>query len=446
MKIIIAGAGEVGTHLARMLSNERHDVTIIDPDSEKLSIIESGYELTTVKGSATSFEILREANIRHCDLYIAVAASESLNITGAILAKKLGARKTISRIDSSEYLLAHNKEHFTALGIDYLIYPERIASKEVITLLNKTSTTDFVDYAGGKMAVYVIKLDANAPVINKSLMDMARLNIKAEFRVVAITRNGKTLIPGGSEKFMLNDLVYIITSPSGIHDVMKYSGKEDIPVKNLMILGGSRIGIRTAKDLEKRINIKLIEINRAKCNDINEWVEKTLVINGDGRDIDLLKEAGVGNMDAFLAVTGSAETNILACLTARKLGVKKVICEVENLDYVSFAENMGLDTIINKKLSAASRIFRFTMGDSVSSIKFMTGTEAEILEFIARPGSPVTKAPLKNLDLPAGATIGGVIRGKSCFIAHGNSQIQPNDIVIVFSLPSAVYKLGRIFK
>ncbi len=446
MKIIIAGAGEVGTHLARMLSNERHDVTIIDPDSEKLSIIESGYELTTVKGSATSFEILREANIRHCDLYIAVASSESLNITGAILAKKLGARKTISRIDSSEYLLAHNKEHFTALGIDYLIYPERIASKEVITLLNKTSTTDFVDYAGGKMAVYVIKLDANAPVINKSLMDMARLNIKAEFRVVAITRNGKTLIPGGSEKFMLNDLVYIITSPSGIHDVMKYSGKEDIPVKNLMILGGSRIGIRTAKDLEKRINIKLIEINRAKCNDINEWVEKTLVINGDGRDIDLLKEAGVGNMDAFLAVTGSAETNILACLTARKLGVKKVICEVENLDYVSFAENMGLDTIINKKLSAASRIFRFTMGDSVSSIKFMTGTEAEILEFIARPGSPVTKAPLKNLDLPAGATIGGVIRGKSCFIAHGNSQIQPNDIVIVFSLPSAVYKLGRIFK
>ncbi len=446
MNIIIAGAGEVGTHLARMLCNERHDITVIDPDVEKLAIIESGYDLMTLKGSATSFGILREANIQHCDLYIAVAQSESLNITGAILAKKLGARKTISRITSSEYLLAHNKEHFTALGIDYLIYPERIASKEVIALLNKTSTTDFVDYAGGKMAVYVIKLDVNAPVISKSLLDMARLNVKDEFRVIAITRNGKTLMPGGAERFMLNDLVYIITSPSGIHDIMKYTGKADIPVKNLMILGGSRIGIRTAKDLEKRINIKLIEINRAKCNDINERVEKTLVINGDGRDIDLLKGAGISNMDAFLAVTGSAETNILACLSARKLGVKKVICEVENLDYVSFAENMGLDTIINKKLSAASRIFRFTMGDSVSSIKFMTGTDAEILEFIARPGSPVTRGPLKTINMPAGAIIGGAIRGKSCFITHGNSQIKPNDIVIVFSLQSAVYKLRRLFQ
>jgi trk system potassium uptake protein len=446
MNIIIAGAGEVGTHLARMLSKENHDIVVIDTDPEKLALIEAAYDLNTVRGSTTSFEILREANIRQCDLFIAVAPSEALNITGAILAKKLGARKAISRIESSEYLLAHNKEHFTSLGIDYLIYPERMASKEVITLLNKTSTTDFVDYAGGKMALYVIKLDADAPVINKSLLDMARLNIRDELRIVAITRNGKTMIPSGSEKFMINDLVYIITSPAGIHDVMKYSGKADIPVKNLMILGGSRIGIRTAKDLEKRINIKLIEINREKCNAINEIVEKTLVLNGDGRDIDYLKEAGIAGMDAFLAVTGSAEVNILACLTARKLGVKKVICEVENLDYVSIAENMGLDTIINKKLSAASRIFRFTMDDNVSSIRFMTGTEAEILEFIAQPGSPVTAGPLRKIDFPAGAVIGGVIRGKSCFIAHGNSQIKPNDIVIVFSLPQAVYKLGRLFK
>ncbi len=446
MKIIVAGAGEVGTHLAKMLGNENHDIIVIDPDPEKLRIIESGYDLMTVRGSTTSFEVLKDANVKKCDLFIAVAPSEETNITGAILAKKLGAKKTIARIDSSEYLLAQNKEHFTALGIDYLIYPERIASKEVITLLNKTSTTDFVDYAGGKMALYVIKLDRNAPVINKSLLDIAKLNINTEFRAVAITRNGETLIPRGCDTFQLNDLVYVMTSPSGIHDIMKYSGKEDIPVKDLMILGGSRIGIRTAKDLEKRISIKLIEVNREKCDRINEAVENTLVINGDGRNIDLLKESGIANMDAFLAVTGSAETNILACLTAKKLGVKKVICEVENFAYISYAENMGLDTIINKKISAASRIFRFTMGDSVSSIKFLTGTDAEILEYIARQGSLITRGPLKTLDLPRDAMVAGVIRGKSCFLTHGNTQIKPNDIVIVFSLPSAIYKLGRLFK
>ena len=446
MKIIIAGAGEVGMHLAKMLSNEKHDIVIIDPDPDKLHVIESGYDLMTLRGSATSFEILKDANIKRCDLFIAVSYSEATNILGAILAKKLGAKKTISRIDSSEFLLAHNKENFTALGIDYMIYPERIASKEIITLLNKTSTSDFVDYAGGKMALYVIKLDRNAPVINRSLMDIAREKIHPEFRAVAITREGKTFIPRGSDKFLLNDLVYVLTSPSGIHDILKYSGKEDVPVKNLMILGGSRIGIRTAKDMEKRINVKLIEANREKCDIITESVVNTLVIHGDGRDIDLLRESGVNNMDAFLAVTGSAETNILACLTAKKLGVKKVICEVENFDYVGFAENMGIDTIINKKISAASRIFRFTMGDSVSSIKFMTGTDAEILEYIARPGSPVTKGLLKDIDIPRDAMVGGVIRGKSCFLTHGNTQIKPNDIVIVFALPQAIYKLGRLFR
>jgi trk system potassium uptake protein len=446
MKIIIAGAGEVGTHLAKMFGNEKHDIVVIDPDSEKLHFIEATYDLMTVRGSVTSFEILKEAKVRKCDLFIAVAPSEETNITGAIIAKKLGAKKTIARIDSSEYLIAHNKEHFISLGIDYLFYPERIASREVITLLNKTSTTDFVDYAGGKLSLYVIKLDERAPVLNKSLIDIAKKNTRLEFRAVAITRDGKTIIPRGCDQFMLNDLVYVISNPAGINEIMKYSGKEDIVVKNLMILGGSRIGIRTAIDLEHHANVKLIEIDKEKCNRIAEWVDDTLIINGDGRNIDFLKEAGIVNMDAFIAVTGSSETNILSSLIARKLGVKKIICEVENFDYISIAENMGIDTIINKKVSTASRIFRFTMDDSVSSIKCLTGTDAEILEYIARPNSLITKGPVKSIDMPGDAIIGGVIRGNSSFIVHGNTLIKPNDIVIVFALPSAIYKVGRFFK
>lgn len=446
MKIIIAGAGEVGTHLAKMLSNEKHEVVVIDPDGEKTGFIEQSFDLLTVRGSAASFETLKDAGVRKCDLFIAVASSEHTNITAALLAKRMGAKRTIARIDSSEYLVAGKKEHFIAMGIDYLIYPERIVSREIITLLNKTSTTDFVDYAGGKLSLYVIKLEEKAPVISKSLIDIARRNLNLEYRAVAITRNGVTIIPRGCDHFLPNDLVYVITSPAGVNEIMVYAGKEDFRVGSMMILGGSRTGIRTAMDLEHSCNIKLIEIDREKCNMINEYVDDTLLIHGDGRDIDLLRESGVSKMDAFIAVTGSSETNILSSLMAKRLGVKKVICEVENFDYISLAENMGLDTIINKKVSAASRIFRFTMDDEVSSIKCLTGTDAEILEYVAKPGSLITKGPVKDIDFPADAIIGGVIRGKSSFIAHINTQIKPGDTVIVFALQSAIYKIGRYFK
>ena len=446
MKIIVAGAGEVGTHLAKMLSNEKHDIIVVDPDVEKLHFIEQAYDIITVRGSVTSFEVLREANVKKCDLFIAVVPSEETNITGAILAKKLGAKKTIARIDSYEYLVPQNKDHFISLGIDYLIYPERIVSREIITLLNKTSTTDFVDYAGGKLSMYVIKLDKNAPVISKSLIDIAKNNIKLEYRAVAITRNGETIIPRGCDKFKPDDLVYVISSPSGIKEIMNYSGKEDIVVRNIMILGGSRTGIRTAIDFEQHSNIKLIEIDKEKCNRIAEWVDNALIINGDGRNIDLLEESGIGNMDAFIAVTGSAETNILSCLMAKKFDVKKIICEVENFDYISLAENMGIDTIINKQVSTASRIFRFTMAHEVASIKCLTGTDAEIMEYVAKPGSLITRGPVKSIDIPHDAIIGGVVRGKSSFIVHGNTQLKPNDRVIVFALPSAIYKVGRFFK
>lgn len=446
MRIILAGAGEVGTHLAKMLSKENHDVVVIDPDSEKLEFIESGFDLMTVTGSATSIEILQEANIKKCDLYIAVAPSEETNITGAILAKKLGAKKTIARIDSSEYLLHGNKDIFMSLGIDYLIYPERIASREIITLLNRTASTDYMDFSGGGLSLYVLKLDENAPVVSKSLIEMAKKNLKLEYRAVAITRNGETIIPRGCDMFLPNDLVYVITNPSGIREIMKYSGKEDFAVKNILILGGSRIGIRTAMDMEHSCNIKLIDIDKKKCDKINEWVERTLVLHGDGRNIDLLHEAGIKNMDAFIAVTGNSETNILSCLVAKKLGVKKIICEVENFDYIGIAESMGLDTIINKKVSAASRIFRFTMNQEVSNIKCLTGTDAEIFEFVAKQDSLVTKGPIKDIDFPRDAIIGGVVRGKSSFIAKGNTQINPNDVVVVFALPTAIFKIGKYFK
>lgn len=444
MKIIVAGAGEVGSHLAKMLSSEFHDIIVIDPDEESLKTINSNLDLLTITGSATSFETLLDAKIKRADLFIAVTHSEETNITASIIAKKLGAKKTIARVDNYEYIEPENILHFTSLGIDYLMYPERIAAREIVDLLGHAEIFESVDFSEGKLSLYVLKLDENALVINQTLMEVAKEK-EIEFRAVAITRQGQTIIPRGQDQFELNDLVYVVTNKAGIKDVMKYSGKKRIDIKNVMILGGSRIGKRVAKSLENRYNIKLIEIDKDKSAKLADYLQNTLVINGDGRNIDLLVEEGLQNMDTFIAVTGNSETNILSCVLAKKMGVKKTIAEIENIDYIDLGESMGIDTIINKKLITASRIFKFTMSAEVETMKCLTGSDADVLEFVAKADSKITKGKLKDIDFPRDAIVGGIIRGNKAFIAKGNTHINADDRVVVFALPSAVKKLEKFF-
>lgn len=445
MKIIIAGAGAVGSHLAKMLSQENHDIVLIDPDESKLKQIGSNLDVLTREGSATSITLLLDSNIKKADLFIAVATNEETNITAAILGKKLGAKKTIARIDNQEYLYAKYKEHFTSLGIDYMIYPEKIAAREIVGLLEQTGSTDIVDFSGGKLSLFAVKLEEDAPVINKSLNEVAENTSKNDYRAVAVTRNGSTIIPNGDFCFAPQDLIYVISNEKGVNSLMKYSGKKKFDIRNLMILGGSRIGMLAAKDLGTQHNIKLIERNREKSYRLSNMLNNTLVINGDGRDMNLLMEEGLEKMDAFIAVTGDAEINILSSMLAKKLGVKKTIAEVENMDYITLAENMGIDTIINKKLITAGRIFRFTTSESVSSVKCLTGTEAEVLEFVVKDDSKITQASLNELSFPKNSIVGGVIRGETSFIANGYTRIKPNDKVVVFALPSAINKVGKFF-
>jgi trk system potassium uptake protein TrkA len=426
MRIIIAGAGDVGSHLAKMLTNENHDIVLIDINEEKLRNIGSMYDLLTIHGSGSSISVLNDSNIKKADLFIAVTESEEVNITAAMLGKKLGAKKTIARIDNQEYLYPGNKEIFTSQGIDYLIYPEMIAANEVVGLLHQTGTTDIVEFSGGKLFMYVIRLDKDAPVINKTLRDLTKLSVANDYRAVAITRDTHTLIPRGD-------------------DLMKYSGKKQFDIHNIMILGGSRIGKRAAKQLGKHHNVKLIEIDRQKAYQLSNFLNNVLVINGDGSNVDLLMQEGLSKMDAFIAVTGNSETNVISCMLARQVGVKKTIAEVENIDYIKLAENMGIDTIINKKLITASRIFRFTMSSQISSIRCLTGTEAEVMEFMVKPGSRITETALRDLHFPKDAIIGGIIRGKSSFVARGDTEIKPNDKVVVFALPSAIPKMEKYF-
>jgi trk system potassium uptake protein TrkA len=445
MRIVIAGAGEVGSHLAKMLSNENHDIVLIDVDEEKLRQIGSNHDLMTIHGSVTSFSLLKDSNIHKADLFIAVTESEETNIMAALFGKKLGAKRTIARIDNQEYLSYSNKEIINNLGIDYLIYPEMIAANEVMGLLHQTGMADLVDFSRGKLTMYVIKLEKNAPIIGKTLLESTPEG-DLEFRAVAISRDTETIIPRGNDRFEVNDHVYVITNQAGLGELLKYSGKEQYEIHNIMILGGSRIGIRTAKLLGKHHNVKLFELDREKAYRLSNYLENTLVINGDGSNLDLLTQEGLQKMDAFVAVTGNSETNILSCTLAKQMGVKKTIAEVENMDYIKLAENMGIDSILNKKLITAGRIFRFTNTFEVSTIRCLTGTEAEVMEFIVKPGSKVTQGRLMDISFPKDAIVGGVIRGKNSFIAQGDTQLKDYDKVVVFTLPSAIPKMKKFFK
>jgi trk system potassium uptake protein len=445
MRIIIAGAGEVGTHLAKMLSNENHEIILIDPEEARLKPIDSSLDVLTFEGSATSLKLLQDSLRKKTDLFIAVTHSEDTNITSSILAKRFGALKTIARIDNIDFLEHSTLDFFKSIGIDSLIYPELIAAREVLGLLHETGATDFMEFSGGKLAMYVQKLDEKAPIINKSLQEISVSHRTDKYRAVAIKRNDKTIIPRGNEHFQLGDMVFVISTHEGIDEMMKTSGKENFEAKSIMILGGSRIGKHVAMYMQKTCEVKLIDSNIKKCETLSEILDNTLIINGDGRNVDLLEQEGITKMDAFVAVTGNSETNILSCLLAKKMGVKKTIAEVENMEYINLAENTGIDTIINKKISAASRIFRHTTNPNVTQVKYMTGTDAEVLEFNVPANSKITKGTLRSLDFPKDAIVGGGTRDGVPFIATGDTILKANDKVVVFTLPSAYEKLSKYF-
>lgn len=445
MRIVIAGAGEVGTHLAKMLSNENHDIILIDTEEDRLKPLDTTLDVLSYVGSATSINLLREIFQKKTDLFIAVTHWEDTNITSSILAKRLGAIKTIARIDNLDYLEHSILEFFKTLGIDSLIYPELIAAREVLGLLHETGTSEFMEFCGGKLAMYVQKLDENAPILNKTLEEIAIDHSTDKYRAVAIKRNDMTIIPRGQEKFQLGDMVFVISTNEGIDEMMASSGKENFEAKRIMILGGSRIGKHVALYMQKNCEVKLIESDPARCEALSEILDDTLIINGDCRNVEVLEQEGISEMDAFVAVTGNSETNILSCLLAKKLGVKRTIAEVENMEYINLAENTGIDTIINKKISAASRIFRHTTNQNVTQVKYMTGTDAEVIEFNVPENARITKGTLRGIDFPKDAIVGGGTRDGIPYIATGDTTIKANDKVVVFTLPSAYEKISKFF-
>lgn len=447
MKIVIAGAGQVGTYLAKMLGSKDHDLWVIDQDESRLTTLSESADVVTVCGDPSSIKVLKEVGINNADLFVAVyPENDQFNIVSSMLAKQLGAKKVTARVDNSEYLSHENKFLFINMGIDLLFYPEKVAANEICDLVKQTNMSEYVDFAHGKLQLAVYRLEKGSELIDKTsdFFDYPEDNLP--FKVIAISRGGTTIIPTQETKFRLHDMIYIIVKKDFTIDAMKFSGKEDFAIKKVMILGGGKVGEMVAAKLENVVeSVTLIDQNLERCEELSEKLSKTLVINGDGRNSDLLYEEDIKHCDAFIAVTSSTETNILACMVAKRLGVHKTIAEVENLEYIKLAEGMGVDATINKKLITAGRMFRFTLSNKVRTIKCLNGSDAEILEYIVNPGSKITKAPLGKINLPDNVIIGGVIRGNESFIAINSTQIMPYDRVAVFALPESLNTIDAFF-
>ena len=446
MKIVIVGAGAVGTHLSKLLSGEHQDCVLIDADEERLSGL-SEYDVMTYQASPTSIQALKEAGADHADLFVGVTPEESINLNACILAHALGAKKTVARIDNYEYLSPEHQAFFKNLGVDSLIYPEVLAAIDITNGLKLSWVRQRWDVHDGALILLGVKLREAAEILNQPLRNLCGPD--DPYHVVAVKRNGDTLIPGGMDELRVNDLVYFMTTKEYIPYIRKIVGKEHYTdVKNVIIMGGGKTAVRAALTIPNYMSVKIIEKDAQRCEKLNELLEKdeAMVIHGDGRDLGLLEDEGIKNTQAFVALTGNAETNILACLTAKKLGVRKTVAMVENLDYVSMAESLDIGTIINKKTIAASHIFQMMLDADVENLRSLMLVDAEVAEFIAAEGSRVTKKPVKDLGLPFGVTIGGLVRNGQGMLVNGNSQIQAGDSVMVFCHEQKLNNIEKFFK
>jgi trk system potassium uptake protein TrkA len=446
MKIIIVGAGAVGTHLSKLLAREHQDCVLIDADEERLAKM-SEYDVMTNCASPTSIKALKESGVQHADLFVGVTPEESTNINACILAHALGAKKTVARIDNYEYLAPNLQEFFKNLGLDSLIYPEVLAAIDINNGLKLSWVRQRWDVHNGALILLGIKLREQAEILNQPLKDLCGPD--DPYHIVAIKRGGDTIIPSGMDELRVNDLAYFMTTREYIPYIRKIVGKEHYAdVKNVIIMGGGKTTLRVALTAPDYMNIKIIEKNAKRCERLNELLENsdTMVIHGDGRDLGLLEEEGIRNTQAFVALTENAEANILACLTAKKMGVRKTIAMVENLDYVSMAESLDIGTIINKKTIAASHIYQMLLDADVDNLRSLMMVDSEVAEFTAAEDSKVTKKPVKELGLPFGVTIGGLVRNGKGMLVNGNSQIMAGDSVMVFCHEQKLNKIEKYFK
>jgi trk system potassium uptake protein TrkA len=445
MKIIIAGAGAVGFHLAELLSKENQDITLIDSDQEVLNHVNTHLDVLTIKGDAASIHVLKQAQAEKAKLFIAVTTSEKTNLLLAMLAKEMGVKRTIARIDNVEYLEASQKERFLKLGVDVLICPALLAAQEIQRLLQRASFTDLFDFEKGKISVVGFTVDSACPLSNLTIRQIDDANEEFRFKGIALLREGKTLIPDNDTKLIKGDHIYLATQNQHLDAVINFAGKQLKPIKNIMIIGETPLAMKAALLLEKMYSVTIVMHNREAERRFIEVLDRSLVIHADPGNMDVLRAEGLANMDAFIALTPNSEINIIASLMAEEAGVYKTIAMVNNVNYTHISQSIGIDTIINKKLIAANNIFRFVRKGKIEAIASLHGVDAEMIEFSIHKKNRLLRHPIKELKLPKKSIVAGVIRGNNGHIPDGDFNLQLNDKVIVLALPEAISQVEKIF-
>ncbi|MDE6644654.1 MAG: Trk system potassium transporter TrkA, partial [Muribaculaceae bacterium] len=426
MRIVIAGAGDVGTHLAKLLSLENQEIVLVDSDRSKLGVLDSNYNLMTLVGGSASLKTLQEASAGKADLFIAVTPFEATNITACAMANWLGAKSTVARIDNYEMMTERPAEFFRTIGVDHTIYPEYLAAEEILTALRHSWARHWFELHGGEIILVGVKVHSGASIIGQELRNLTRVN--HNFHVSAIRRRHESIIPRGDDIILENDIVYFTSTREHIDDIRRLCGKEYYKVKRVTIMGGSRIAIRLIALAGNEYKFKIIDNDQARCHYLAETLPDGVeIIHGDARDNDVLTEADIAHTDAFVALSDSSEANILACLTAKEFGVNKSVAEVENIQFVGEAEALNIGTVINKKLLASAKIFQLLLDADGSTSRCLAFTDAEVAQIETRPGSKITSAPIKNLKLSREMTLAGIIRDGKGMLVSGNTVVQPGD-------------------
>lgn len=447
MRAIVIGAGVVGFDVAKLLSQAEHDVVVVDMDADALSHVNDKLDVLTVQGNGTSTTVLEEAGIRDARILVAVTAIDEVNIIACMLGDRLGVETTIARVRSDELTSTETVLDSRDFGIDLIIHPEESAAAEVTRLIRRASATDVLMLADDRLHLVGLRLDADSPVIGRSLQDLVMERPDLRFRVMAIARGIRTILPSGQERLRKNDQVFVLARPKTIPPILELLGKSDRRLQNIMILGGTDIGAKVAMQLsmEKNKRVKLVESNRERAEKLAEHLGNCLVIHGEGSDIDLLVKEGLSEMDAFVAVTADEESNLVTCLLAKHLQVRKTVALLSNGAYIPISQSIGLDAAVNTKLAVSREVMRFLRGKHVKSVATVHGLDAEILEIEARPMSTITRDNLMNLKLPKGVLIAAVLKGNDIEIATGLTQVEAGDRAYVFVLPGMISQAENLF-
>jgi|UniRef100_UPI003FEE0129 trk system potassium uptake protein len=447
MKIIIAGAGAVGTHLAKLLSRENHDITLIDESAEKLEDISSNFDILTLTNRPTSISALKEAEVGKADLFIGVTPDEAHNMTACMLAYKLGAKKTVARVDNYEYTLPQHRDFFKTVGIGSIIYPEMLAGQEILHNIKRSWIRQWWEVQNGALILLGVKVRSNAQILDQPLKDLCGPD--SPYHIVAVKRGDVTVIPHGADCLHALDVVYFMTTPKYVNYIRDIAGKEEYPdVSNVFIMGGGSSAVHLANAMPDYMHAKIIESDGRRAERLNEVVTNrhAMIIHGDGRDLALLEEEGIRKAQAFCALTENSETNILACLAAKRLGVRKTVAMVENTDYIGMAESLDIGTIINKKTFAASHIYQMMLKADITSVKSLTVANADVAEFSVPADAKIIHKAVKDLDLPSNITLGGLVRNGVGQLINGSTHILPGDTVVAFCLSGGIKKLEKFFK